>query len=359
LVTALDGLVPQTDLMNAEEPQPSLPEPLAAALTAFGRHLGAERGLSPHTVRAYLGDVGALLAFAAQDECGEVADIDIAVLRGWLGSQHRAGQARASIARRAASARAFTAFAHRRGLLTADTGAQLGIPKVHRHLPEVLAQDQMAAVLAADSRGHGPAGAVQASAGPGIRSMRRKVAGNALSDALELRDIAIMELLYATGIRVGELCGLDAGDLDTSRRTVRVLGKRSKERVVPVGIPAVRAVLAWIDRGRPVVVAEGSQAETPGTAPGKALFLGARAGRIDQRAVRRIVHDRIAAAGSVPDTGPHGLRHTAATHLLEGGADLRSVQEMLGHASLATTQLYTHVSIDRLISVYHQAHPRA
>ncbi len=168
-----------------------------------------------------------------------------------------------------------------------------------------------------------------------------------------------MELLYATGIRVSELCGLDAGDLDTSRRTVRVLGKRSKERVVPVGIPAVRAVLAWVDGGRPVVLADGSKAGSPGTAPGKALFLGAKAGRIDPRTVRRIVHERVAAAGSVPDTGPHGLRHTAATHLLEGGADLRSVQEILGHASLATTQIYTHVSIDRLISVYHQAHPRA
>jgi len=188
-----------------------------------------------------------------------------------------------------------------------------------------------------------------------------------------------MELLYATGIRVSELCGLDSGDLDTSRRTVRVLGKRSKERVVPVGIPALRAVLAWLDEGRPVILAVGTRSGPGGAvprgavsvgaaaggaghgsaAPGNALFLGAKGGRVDPRAVRRVVHRRIAAAGSVPDTGPHGLRHTAATHLLEGGADLRSVQEMLGHSSLATTQLYTHVSIDRLISVYHQAHPRA
>jgi integrase/recombinase XerC len=174
--------------------------------------------------------------------------------------------------------------------------------------------------------------------------------GDEVAVALALRDTAIMELLYATGIRVSELCGLDVGDLDTGRRTVRVLGKRSKERVVPVGIPAVRAVLTWATEGRPLVAGAGS---------GPALFLGARGGRIDPRTVRRVVHTRIAAAGSVPDTGPHGLRHTAATHLLEGGADLRSVQEMLGHASLATTQLYTHVSIDRLISAYRQAHPRA
>jgi integrase/recombinase XerC len=174
--------------------------------------------------------------------------------------------------------------------------------------------------------------------------------GDDVTVALAQRDTAIMELLYATGIRVSELCGLDVGDLDTGRRTVRVLGKRSKERVVPVGIPAVRAVLTWARQGRPAVADVGS---------GPALFLGARGGRIDPRTVRRVVHARIAAAGSVPDTGPHGLRHTAATHLLEGGADLRSVQEMLGHASLATTQLYTHVSIDRLISAYRQAHPRA
>jgi integrase/recombinase XerC len=342
---------------------------MAVALTAFGRHLRSERGLSPHTVRAYLGDVSALLMFAAQDGCAEVADLDISVLRGWLGSHHRAGQARASIARKAASARAFTAFAHGRGLLAADAGAQLASPKVHRHLPEVLAQEQMAAVLATGSKGGrppsaGPRAAELGSAGPGsgerqTYGQRRNADGSALADALALRDTAIMELLYATGIRVSELCGLDSGDLDTSRRTVRVLGKRSKERVVPVGIPAVRAVLAWLDEGRPVVVAEASRSGTHATAAGNALFLGARAGRVGPRTVRRVVHDRIAAAGSVPDTGPHGLRHTAATHLLEGGADLRSVQEMLGHASLATTQLYTHVSIDRLISVYHQAHPRA
>jgi integrase/recombinase XerC len=418
---APDRLVPQTVVMKPEavgaggkQPQPTLPEPMAMALALFGRHLGAERGLSPHTVRAYLGDISALLAFAAQNGCVEVADLDISVLRAWLGSQYRASQARATLARRAASARAFTAFAHRRGLLAADAGAQLATPKVHRRLPEVLAQEQMAAVLAARPGGAGPRGtgdrsvgarsAGQGAAGPGSAAppstgsgkpgRRRSADGDALADALALRDTAIMELLYATGIRVSELCGLDAGDLDTSRRTARVLGKRGKERVVPVGIPAVRAVLAWLDEGRPVVLAAGTRSggaksggakpggawsggsrsggsrsgcsssggtgsPLGGAAAGNALFLGAKAGRVDPRAVRSVVHRRIAAAGAVPDTGPHGLRHTAATHLLEGGADLRSVQEILGHASLATTQLYTHVSIDRLISVYHQAHPRA
>jgi integrase/recombinase XerC len=321
---------------------------MGAVLAAFERHLASERGLSAHTVRAYIGDLTSLLAYAADDGCEALADIDIGVLRGWLGSLRRSGQARTTIARRAASARAFTAFAHQRGRLDADPGAQLRTPKVHRHLPEVLAQEQMTAVLA------GKAGRTAGG--------RRAAGGDALSAALELRDAAIMELLYATGIRVSELCGLDAGDLDLARRTIRVLGKRSKERVVPVGIPAVRAVLTWLERGRPAVIDGPAMPSLPrsGTArSGTALFVGAKGGRIDPRTVRRVVHARIAATRSVPDTGPHGLRHTAATHLLEGGADLRSVQEMLGHASLATTQIYTHVSIDRLISVYRQAHPRA
>ena len=353
---------------------------MASALAAFRRHLALERGLSQHTVRAYLGDVSALLGFAAGDHCTDVADLDIAVLRAWLGSQHRAGQARTTIARRAAAARAFTAFAHQLGWLSADPGAQLGTPKVHRQLPEVLGPEHMTALLAASG------------AAPD-----RRDSPDLLDRATDLRDTAILELLYATGIRVSELCGLDVGDIDESRRTVKVLGKRSKERVVPAGIPALRAVRAWQELGRPVVLSAAGSPGGPARPPGccamtvrsgrlrmalaagvkdmpefapyfkafgpnfavPALFLGARGGRIDPRTVRRVVHARIAAAGSVPDTGPHGLRHTAATHLLEGGADLRSVQEILGHSSLATTQIYTHVSIDRLMSVYQQAHPRA
>jgi integrase/recombinase XerC len=286
-------------------------------------------------VRAYVGDIRALLQQAAAEGCAEIADIDITELRGWLAAQHRAGHARATIARRAAAARTFTAFAHRAGWLVTDPGAQLGAPKVHKHLPQVLAQGQMARLLTGPGQQVVPGSADQA---------------DLVAAAIASRDLAIMELLYASGIRVSELCGLDLGDLDESRRTVRVLGKRSKERVVPVGIPALRAVRAWLEHARPVLV---------DTVPAPAMFLGARGGRIDPRTVRRVVHDRIAAAGDLPDTGPHGLRHTAATHLLEGGADLRSVQEILGHSSLATTQIYTHVSVDRLISVYQQAHPRA
>jgi integrase/recombinase XerC len=165
-----------------------------------------------------------------------------------------------------------------------------------------------------------------------------------------LRDVAVLELLYASGIRVGELVGLDVGDVDAERRVVRVLGKGRKERMVPYGLPAARAVAAWLVGGRPALATDRS---------GSALFLGTRGGRLDQRAVRTMVHRRVAAVPGAPDIGPHGLRHTAATHLLEGGADLRSVQELLGHASLATTQLYTHVTTDRLRRAYQQAHPRA
>jgi integrase/recombinase XerC len=312
------------------EPQPDEPLPgrLAAALEAFRRHLAAERGLSGHTVRAYLGDVRSLLEHAAQAGVTSPDGLDIAVLRGWLAGQHASGRARATLARRAASARTFTAFGHARGWLAADPGPLLGTPKLRRKLPEVIRQDQMAAVLGA----------------------RDGVEPDPRGQALIMRDTAIMELLYATGIRVSELCGLDLGDLDHGRRTVRVLGKGGKERTVPVGLPAERATARWARDGRPALV-------TPDSAA--ALFLGARGRRLDPRTARRVVHARLAAVPAVPDTGPHGLRHAAATHLLEGGADLRSVQEILGHASLATTQIYTHVSVERLTTAFRQAHPRA
>lgn len=315
-----------------------LPPSLQAPLTAFERHLAFGRGLSPHTVRAYVGDVRSLLAHLTRCGITDIAELDIAVLRAWLAMQHGAGQARASIARRAAAARSFTAFARDRGYLAADPGAGLASPKTKRTLPEVLAVDEMLAVLekpraAISAPSHRDAGSRDESMAP-----------------IALRDDAIMELLYATGIRVSELCGLDIDDVDDSRRTIKVLGKGAKERVVPVGIPAMRAVDRWRQDGRRLLATAAS---------GPALFLGAKGRRIDPRTARRVVHERIEAVGSVPDMGPHGLRHTAATHLLEGGADLRSVQEMLGHASLSTTQIYTHISIERLVSAYRQAHPRA
>ncbi|HEX7995430.1 MAG TPA: tyrosine recombinase XerC [Streptosporangiaceae bacterium] len=337
-----------------------LPVELEALLRAFGRHLSAERGLSPHTVRAYVKDAESLLGHVATCGIEDVAEIDVSVIRAWLATQHAAGLARTSIARRAASARALTAFAHERGLLATDPGALIGTLKTRRQLPEVLGVDEVVAVLGdgggtgsdADGR-HRRRGWWAREQGDGharAKTCAEPSEPAAKAAAIGLRDTAIMELLYATGIRVSELCGLDIDDIDESRRTIRVLGKGAKERVVPFGVPAERAIRGWRGAGRPVLARDSS---------GPALFIGARGGRLDPRTARRVVHERIAATGSVPDMGPHGLRHTAATHLLEGGADLRSVQEMLGHSSLATTQIYTHVSIDRLIAAYRQAHPRA
>jgi integrase/recombinase XerC len=333
--------------------QPELPDQLEWVLEAFRRHLAAERRVSGHTVRAYLGDARALLEYAAHAGVTSPDGLDVAVLRGWLAAQHATGRARATLARRAASARTFTAFGHARGWLPSDPGPLLGTPRLRRKLPEVIRQDQMAAVLAAQ---HGPApgSPVPGGPAPGGPAPGSPAPGGGEPDprdqALVLRDTAIMELLYATGIRVSELCGLDLGDLDHERRTIRVMGKGGKERTVPVGLPAERATTRWTGDGRPVLLTPDSSA---------ALFLGARGRRLDPRTARRVVHTRLAAVPTVPDTGPHGLRHAAATHLLEGGADLRSVQEILGHASLGTTQIYTHVSVERLTSAFRQAHPRA
>jgi integrase/recombinase XerC len=169
-------------------------------------------------------------------------------------------------------------------------------------------------------------------------------------DPVLLRDVAMVELLYATGVRVGELCSLDVDDVDAGRRMVRVLGKGNKERVVPFGVPAAEAMEAWLTRGRPRL----SSGHSP-----PAAFLGRRGGRVNQRQVRQVVHLALERIEGAPSLGPHGLRHSAATHLLDGGADLRSVQELLGHATLTTTQLYTHVSVERLRTSYRQAHPRA
>jgi integrase/recombinase XerC len=337
----------------AAPPGPApLPRRIQAALDGFERHLAAERGLSPHTVRAYTGDVRSLLEHAAQSGITSPGGLDITVLRRWLASQYGTGHARATLARRAAAARTFTAWACAGGWLSRDPGPLLGTARIRRRLPQVPRQDQMAAVLAAAGSPTGLASDTGEGSGRSSGDSRAsgRSSGREREAELALRDAAIMELLYATGIRVSELCGLDVDDLDEGRNTVRVLGKGSRERTVPVGLPAVRAVAAWRRAGRPALARPGS---------GPALFLGARGHRMDPRTARRVVHARLAAVAGVPDSGPHGLRHAAATHLLEGGADLRSVQEILGHASLASTQIYTHVSVERLTAAYRQAHPRA
>lgn len=304
-----------------------LPEGFAVVLGAYERHLVSERDLTEHSVRAYLGDMTSLLEHASRLGMSEPAQLDLRTLRSWLAKQQTLGRSRTTIARRATAARVFTAWLARTGRAATDVGASLRSPKAHRTLPPVLRADEAETLLAAT------AAAAAETDGP-----------------LGRRDVAILELLYATGIRVGELVGLDIDDLDRQRNVVRVLGKGRKERTVPFGTPAAAALDEWLRRGRPELAGDGS---------GPALFLGARGGRINQRTVRTLVHRSIAAVPGAPDLGPHGLRHTAATHLLEGGADLRSVQELLGHASLATTQLYTHVSTDRLRRAYQQAHPRA
>ena len=313
---------------------------MAAALAAFERHLRAERSLSPHTVRAYVGDAGSLLEHAHRAGVQGPGGLDATHLRGWLASQHASGAARTTLARRGAAARAFTAFAHRSGWLAADPGPRLATLKARRSLPHVLRQDEMRAVLDTAARRAEAADSDPQAVG----------SDQAAEQAVALRDAAVLELLYATGIRVSELCGLTPDNFDHGRRTVRVVGKGDKERTVPVGVPALRAVTRWLEAGRPVLARPGS---------GQALFLGVRGGRLDPRTARRITHERLRDGGVARPTGPHGLRHSAATHLLEGGADLRSVQEILGHSSPATTQIYTHVSIERLKSSYRQAHPRA
>jgi integrase/recombinase XerC len=303
-----------------------LPEAMAEVLAAYERHLTSERDLTPHTVRAYMADVAGLLDHGVRLGMSDVSDIDLRSLRSWLARQQSSGRSRSTLARRATAARVFTAWLARTGRTPTDPGAALGSPKQHKALPAVLRADEAEALI--------------------------RAAAELADDGspVGLRDVAMLELLYATGIRVGELVGLDIDDVDHGRRVIRVLGKGRKERSAPFGTPAARALDRWLRVGRPVLVADGA---------GPALFLGARGRRIDQRVVRQLVHRRIADVPGAPDIGPHGLRHSAATHLLEGGADLRSVQELLGHASLATTQLYTHVTTDRLRRAYRQAHPRA
>ena len=299
----------------------TLPRSLEQAREAFVAHLVLEQDRSPHTVRAYDGDVGSLLRHAARMGVEDLADLDLGVLRSWLAKLRTTGASRATLARRGSTARSFTAWAHRRGLLPVDPGQLLATPKGRRTLPDVLRPDEAVRLV--------------------------EVAGE---EVVDLRDRAALELLYATGVRVSELCGLDLGDVDAGRRVVRVLGKGRKERSVPYGAPAQHALDRWLAEGRP---------RWAGTRSGVALLLGVRGARVDPRTVRTLVHRRLAAVPGAPDLGPHGLRHSAATHLLEGGADLRSVQELLGHATLATTQIYTHVSIERLRTSYERAHPRA
>ncbi len=296
-------------------------------ITAFTRHLEVERSLSIHTIRAYLGDLESLLAHLEAFGVTDISQLELVHLRSWLANQQIKGGARTTLSRRAVSVRLFTKWAVKNKYLAKDVAATLATPKGHRTLPEVL--DIADAKVAMDSLA--------------TRAAEEET-------PISLRDVAMVELLYATGARVAELCGLDLSDVDYDRQTIRVLGKGNKERTIPMGNPAMKALNLWLKDGRDVI--KNAQSDN-------AVFLGARGRRIDQRTVRTVVYKALEAIEGIERMGPHALRHSAATHLLEGGADLRTVQEILGHASLATTQIYTHVSTDRLQKAFKQAHPRA
>jgi len=296
-------------------------------VAAFTRHLEVERSLSVHTVRAYLGDLESLLTHLETIGVTDISQLELIHLRSWLANQQVKGGARTTLSRRAVSVRLFTKWAVKNKYLAKDVAATLATPKGHRTLPEVL--DIADAKTAMDSLA--------------TRASEEET-------PISLRDVAMVELLYATGARVAELCGLDVSDIDYDRQTIRVLGKGNKERSIPLGNPAMKALNVWLKEGRDSI---------KNSLSGNAVFLGARGKRIDQRTVRTVVYNALQAIEGIERMGPHALRHSAATHLLEGGADLRTVQEILGHASLATTQIYTHVSTERLQKAFKQAHPRA
>lgn len=289
------------------------------AIEAFTSYLNRERSLSDNTIRAYIGDLESFASHLKALGVEDLNTLNIAHLRSWLANQQSKGASRTTLSRRATSIKLFTKWAHKNGLLPNDVGANLATPKAHRVLPEIL--DVKSADLAMQSL---------------------ETFAEESGELTAIRNLAMVEMLYASGARVSELCGLNLKDIDYERSTIRVIGKGSKERVIPIGRPAIAALEKWL-AVRPQLANDKS---------GDAVFLGARGKRIDQRQVREVVYKTI-------ELGPHALRHSAATHLLEGGADLRTVQEILGHASLSTTQIYTHVSAERLHSAFKQAHPRA
>ena len=296
-------------------------------LGEYTHHLTKERSLSEHTTRAYLGDLASFFDNLELQKVDDLSNVTIAHIRSWLATQQVKGGARTTLSRRAVSIRLFTKWATKKGFLAKDIGLSLATPKGHRTLPEVLSVAD--ATVAMDS-------------------LATRVAEE--ESATSIRDCAILEVLYASGARVSELCGLDLDDIDYQRNTILVLGKGNKERTIPLGNPAMKALNNWIKSARSEMANGGS---------GEAVFLGVRGKRIDQRTVRTVVYEALEALEGAQRLGPHALRHSAATHLLEGGADLRTVQEILGHASLATTQIYTHVSTERLQKAFKQAHPRA
>jgi len=302
----------------------SISPALEEVLSDFADFLSNTSGRSQHTVRAYVADVGRLFSVMTENDCNELSDLSLSILRIWLASEFET-HSPATTARRVAAVRAFTAWAVKTKKLDGDVGLMLVPPKTKKSLPNYLTTDQINEVL--------------------------NVASISSDDdnPIGIRNLAILEILYATGIRVSELSGLDVLNINFTDNTLRVTGKGNKQRTVPFGLPARDSLERWLEVARPKMLQENTNA----------VFVGVRGKRIDQRVVREMIYEVLGHLSDAPLMGPHGLRHTAATHLVEGGADLRSVQELLGHASLATTQVYTHVSAARLKSAYQQAHPRA
>jgi integrase/recombinase XerC len=299
---------------------------LAQSLEAFLRHLAAERRASPRTVTEYGRDIAGLAQFARErgsDAVGDVGVIDLYLLRAWLGLLARK-HAASSIARKVAAVRTWMRWLRKRGVIKTCPADELATPKVRRGLPTLLSVDAAKEVVEAPGQ----------------------------DTPVGLRDQAVLEVLYGSALRVSELCGLDLGDVDLAGASARVLGKGGKERVVPLGSKSVRALHRWLEV-RPSVHSK-RKTQDP-----RALFLTVRGARMSPRGVWDVVHDYGAAGAGRADLHPHALRHTCATHMLDGGADLRAIQEMLGHASLSTTQRYAHVSMEHLMRVYDAAHPLA
>ena len=299
-------------------------------LDRFERFLRYEKHRSEETIRSYISDLEGFFGYMARRGVRHLDSIDASLIREWLGSLHLRQAARSTVARRGSTLRTFFTWAQEEELVQANPTRGMRTPKRENHLPPVLSREQMNQLLTTlqERRAQDP------------------------RDARLLRLEAVVEVLYASGMRISELTGLDLQSVDRANKTVRVLGKGNKERVVPLGTPALKALNRWVSYGRPQWIQEGAQGVT-------ALFIGPRGGRANARQIREDLTRLLRTVENTQASGAHVLRHSAATHLVDGGADIRSVQELLGHSSLATTQIYTHVSMKRLAETYARAHPRA
>ncbi|WP_314082857.1 tyrosine recombinase XerC [uncultured Rothia sp.] len=296
----------------------------------FERFLRYEKHRSEETIRSYVSDLEGFFGYVARRGVRHVDSIDASLIREWFGSLHLRRAARSTVARRGSTLRTFFSWAQEEELVQANPTRGMSTPKRESHLPPVLSRDQMSQL---------------------IENVQRQRAEDPRNPRL-LRLEAVVEVLYASGMRISELTGLDLQSIDRVNKTVRVLGKGNKERVVPLGTPALKALNRWVSKGRPQWIPEGSSGVT-------ALFIGPRGGRANARQIREDLTRLLRTVENTQASGAHVLRHSAATHLVDGGADIRSVQELLGHSSLATTQIYTHVSMRRLAETYARAHPRA